>query len=845
MPRRNATRDLLPELPIHGSLDELRKALACGHAVLSAEPGSGKTTLVPLLLLDESWLDGRRILMLEPRRPAARMAARRMATLLGESVGDTVGFQVRFERRVSAHTRIEVLTEGLLLRRLQADPELAGVGLLIFDEFHERNLQGDLSLALSLDVASGLRDDLRLLVMSASLDMEPLVALMPAAAINAPGRVHPVEINYADADADLRDPVPACLRALLSALSQTDGDVLVFLPGRREIERMRSEVATRWADEVDALTLYGDMPAADQDAVLRGAGPRRRVILTTDIAETSLTIEGVEAVVDSGLARKPAFEPNTGLTRLETRRISKASALQRAGRAGRLGPGRCYRSWTPARQARMQDWTLPELMEADLAPLVLELANWGVVDAAELRWLNPPPEAHWQQAVGLLSQLGAIDEGRRITQAGRRMARFPAHPRLSHVLASAAGRAEQQLAADVAALLSERDPMRSGGGRMRAADIGLRLDALSAMRRKEPASDRFDRASLRRIDKVAQQFLRLCTESSGDGGIGMGAGRCLALAYPDRVAMCTSTDGRRYLMRNGRAALLGESDPLRGSAFLVVAGVDAGRREGIVWLAAPMLQSDFEQCFAGQIVEQREVRWDPGRRDVVARQVRRLDAIQLSDEAVALRPDDPVAQLLIEQIRQQGLAAFFEDAVDLRARVQLMRSVDDQPDWPDFSEQGLLDSLETWLLPWLRNGEGIRQLRTVRLQEVLTGSLGWERAQLLDRWLPTHFETPAGTRRRIQYAMDGSPVLAAPLQEMLGLQQGPVLADGRVPLVLHLLSPAARPLQVTTDLAAFWAGAYVEVKKEMRGRYPKHYWPDDPAASKATRFTKRRMQSDS
>lgn len=844
MPRQKATRDLLPDLPIHGRLTELRKALSRGHAVLTAEPGSGKTTLVPLLLLDESWLDGRRILMLEPRRPAARMAARRMATLLGEAVGDTVGYQVRFERKISARTRIEVLTEGLLLRRLQADPELEGVGLLIFDEFHERNLQGDLSLALSLDVASGLRDDLRLLVMSASLDPQPLEALMPATSINAPGRIHPVEIGHAEKDAELRDPVPGCMRALVPALAQTDGDVLVFLPGRREIERMRSEVAANWAGEVDALTLYGDMPSADQDAVLCGVGPRRRVIMTTDIAETSLTIEGVQAVVDSGLARKPAFEPNTGLTRLETRRISKASALQRAGRAGRLGPGRCYRTWTVARQARMQDWTPPELMEADLAPLVLELAKWGVVDSADLRWLDPPPVAHWGQAVELLQLLGAVDDHGRITGAGRHMARFPTHPRLAHVLVAATNRDGQRLAADVAALLSERDPMQRGRGAMRTADLGLRLDALVAMRRKEPVSGGFDRGSLRQIDRVAQQFLRLCVEPSDPGSDRMGTGQCLALAYPDRVAMCTSADGRRYLMRNGRAALLDESDPLRGSAFLAVAGVDAGRREGVIWLAAPMVWDEFEQLFAEQIRTRREVRWDPGRRDVVARLVRRLGAILLSDEAVALLADDPVPQLLLEQIREQGLAAFFDDPVDLRARVQLIGEADDKRDWPDFSAQGLLASLEEWLLPWLRNGEGARQLRKIKLHEVLTGALGWERVQRLDQWLPSHFETPAGTRRRIQYGLDGSPVLAVPLQEMLGLREGPCLADGRVPLVLHLLSPAGRPLQLTNDLAAFWAGAYVEVKKEMRGRYPKHYWPDDPAGAQATRFTKRRMRKD-
>lgn len=841
MPRQKATRQTLPDLPLRGSAAALCAALADGHVVLTAEPGSGKTTLAPLMLLDEPWLAGRKILMLEPRRPAARMAARRMASLLGETVGATVGYQVRFERKVSAATRIEVLTEGLLLRRLQADPELQGVGLLIFDEFHERNLQGDLSLALSLDVASGLRDDLRLLVMSAALDTQPLLALMPAAAVHVEGRVYPVEVSHADRDADLRDPVPACLRVLATALAQTDGDVLVFLPGRREIERLRARVEADWGGQLDAVSLFGDMPAAAQDAVLQGGGTRRRVIVATDIAETSLTIEGVAAVVDSGLARKPVFDPNTGLTRLETRWISKASALQRAGRAGRLGPGRCYRVWSAARQARLADWTPPEICTADLAPLVLELANWGVTAAGELRWLDMPPAAHWQQAVDLLAKLDALDQGGRITPGGRQMVRFPAHPRLAHVLASASGPAAQELAADVAALLSERDPLRRGAGRGRSADIALRIEALAALRRDASVPPEFDRATLRQIDRVAQQFRRLCDDRDARQGARLNAALCLALAYPDRVAMCTSPDGRRYLMRNGRAALLDEADPLRGSAFLAIAGVDAGRREGTIWLAAALARAEFETLFAAQIETRREVRWDASRSEVVARGVRHLDAIQLSDEALALGPEDPVAELLLEQVRSQGLAGFFDDPVDLRARVQLMRTLDEAGQWPDFSEQGLLDGLEDWLLPWLKTGEGARQLRALRLQEILLAALGWERVQRLDAWLPSQFDTPAGTSRRIRYSLDAPPVLALPLQEVLGLRVGPALAQGRVPLVLHLLSPAGRPLQVTTDLAGFWAGAYTEVKKEMRGRYPKHYWPDDPAAARATRFTKRRM----
>ena len=842
MPRQKSTRNGLPELPVRTAVAALRSALLRGHAVLTAEPGSGKTTLIPLLLLDEQWLTGRSILMLEPRRPAARMAARRMAQLLGEEVGGTVGYQVRFERKISESTRIEVLTEGLLLRRLQNDPELGGVGLLIFDEFHERSLVGDLSLALGLDVAAGLREDLRLLVMSATLDAQPLADLLQAPVVTALGRQHPVDVIHMPQDADPRDPTPACLRALGQALECSNGDVLVFLPGRREIERMRQAVETQSGAGLDVLTLFGDMPAAAQDVVLRGGGGvRRRVILATDIAETSLTIEGVQAVVDSGLARRPVFDPNTGLTRLQTQWISRASAQQRAGRAGRLGPGQCLRVWTPARHARLAEWTSPEITEADLAGLVLELANWGVTDPGQLRWLDLPPPAHWQQAVGLLRQLGALDAEARITKTGRGMARFPAHPRLAHVLVSAVGRQDQAVAAEVVALLSERDPLGRTPMQQRSADITLRIDALAALGGHAQLPSGFDATALRRIEQAARQFRQLCPAAPDENGPVLDAARCLALAYPDRVAMAASTDGRRYLMRNGRAALLDETDPLRGSPFLAIAAVDAGMREGVVWLAAALDLAQFESLFGAQIIAGREVRWDERQGDVVARSVRRLDALVLSDTAVALHPDDPVAALLFAQIREQGLAAFFSDSIDLRARVQLLAQVDKAGGWPDFTEQGILANLETWLLPWMKRGEGARQLRALRLDEVLLGVLGWERAQRLDQLLPTHFDTAAGTRRRIEYREDALPLLALPLQEMLGCSDGPVLAGGRVRVLLHLLSPAGRPLQVTSDLAAFWAGAYAEVKKEMRGRYPKHFWPDDPAAARATRFTKRRM----
>ena len=606
---------------------------------------------------------------------------------------------------------------------------------------------------------------------------------------------------------------------------------------------MRDQVASEWADQVEALTLYGDMPADAQDAVLQGRvhDARRRVIMATDIAETSLTIEGVQAVVDSGLARRPVFDPNTGLTRLETTWISKASALQRAGRAGRLGPGRCYRAWTLARHDRLQDWTRPEIVEADLSALVLDVASWGLAAPDALQWLDRPPAAHWQQAVGLLRQLDALDHEGRITATGRRMSHFPAHPRLAHVLAQATRSAEQRLAADVAALLSERDPLRRAAVGERSADIGLRLDALAAWRAKAPLAAEFDRDALRRVDRVARQFLHLCPHPTDADDGAPSPARCLALAYPDRVAVRTSGGGQRYLMRNGRAALLSEGDPLQSSALLAIAEIDAGRVDGVIWLAAALERAEFETWFAAQIETRREVRWDDARSDIVGRSVRRLDALVLSDDPVPLQPGDAVDALLIEQIRRRGLAQFFDDPVQLRARVELARRLEPHAGWPDFSEQGLLDSIGDWLPPWLKPGQGARQLRAIALREVLTVVLGWERGRRLERWLPGRFATPAGTQRAIQYAFDGPPVLAVPLQELLGLRDGPLLADGQVAVVLHLLSPAGHPLQVTSDLAGFWAGAYDEVKKEMRGRYPKHYWPDDPVAAKATRFTKRRM----
>ena len=565
----------LPDLPISPALPAIAEALAHNHVVLGAPPGSGKTTLVPLALLDAPWLAGRKIVMLEPRRPAARMAAHRMATLLGEQVGDSVGYQVRFERRIGPQTRIEVLTEGLLLRRLQRDPELSDTGLVIFDEFHERSLTGDLSLALCLDVASALREDLRLMPMSASLDGQALAELLDATHLEAQGRSHPVQIHYLDRDPPVEDRLRRLAALIHQASDRHTGDVLAFLPGKHEIGRLHHLLSDQLDPNILIQPLHGEIPPAQQDAIIRGSGDRRRVILATDIAETCLTIEGITVVVDSGLNRKPRFDPATGLTRLETGFISQASALQRSGRAGRLGPGHCYRAWSEARQQRLERGIRPEILDADLAQTVLELAGWGIKDASRLNWLTAPPAAHLDQARELLRQLGAIDRAGQITANGRAMLRLPTHPRLAHLLVSARSVDDRQLAADMAALLGERDPVQQ----KETSDIRLRLDALRASRRGSGAAGA-NRGALRRIDQATRQLLRLCPGNDDASAGALSPGAALALAFPDRIAMARAPNSPHYLLRNGRAASLRPHDSLVGTPFLVVAALDAGSDQG-------------------------------------------------------------------------------------------------------------------------------------------------------------------------------------------------------------------------------------------------------------------------
>lgn len=828
----------MPDLPVKTAIPALAETLEAGHAVLTAPPGSGKTTLVPLALLNAPWLAGRKILMLEPRRPAARMAARRLAQLAGEQPGGLVGYQVRLERRIGPHTRIEVVTEGILTRRLQSDPELQDVGLLIFDEFHERNLQADLGLALSLDVCNGLREDLRLLVMSATLDPRPLCELLPARHVAAEGRQFPVEVRYLPPH-DRRDALLALPGLARQALREADGDVLVFLPGRGEIEQLGRELEADCARQGIVLCkLYGDLPAGEQDRILVAApGGPRRLILSTDLAESSVTIDGVGCVVDSGLARKPLFDPNSGMTRLQREPISQASADQRCGRAGRLGPGSCYRAWTEARHARFLPGTPPEIARSDLSGLVLELALWGVRQPEELGWLDRPPAAHWGQAVELLQSLGALDNEGGLSGAGRRMAQLGQEPRLARLLSAARNRSEAQLAADLAVLLSERDLLDR---REAGVDLELRLEQLQRLRENASLHAGVDRRRARHLLQLSES-LQQRASSRDDHPTGCrDHGALLSLAFPDRIARQRSKGSGRFLLANGRGAILDQADPLARHEWIVVADLDAGQREGRIWSALAVSPQGLEEALGERLEERRECYWDGQRDAPVARQVRRLGALVLSEQRVAATGDE-MRGLLFEQLRARwpdGLR-WDDPARQLQARIQHMRGLYPDREWPDVSDDHLKSDLAGWLNPWLNDRYGWSALGSLDLSQCLGGLLDWQQQQQLDRCLPGHYTSPAGSRRRIDYLAGGSPRVAVPLAEVFGEQASPTLAEGRLPLVLELLNPAGRPIQVTSDLANFWKGAYVDVRKELRGRYPKHDWPEDPGNARARRGTGR------
>jgi ATP-dependent helicase HrpB len=818
-------------LPVQEALPELLAALA-GHssAVLQAPPGAGKTTLVPLALLDQPWLAGRKIVMLEPRRLAARAAARRMAELLGEGVGDTVGYRVRQDSRIGPGTRIEVVTEGILTRMIQDDPGLEGVGAVLFDEFHERSLPADLGLALALEVQGGLRDDLRLLVMSATLEGERVASLLGGAPIiTSQGRAYPVEIRWLERPEPRRFEA-AMAQAIRRALGETDGgDVLAFLPGQGEIRRVERHLADEECEAV-VVPLFGDLPAAEQDRALLPIPGRRKVVLSTAIAETSLTIEGVAIVVDGGQMRVPRFDPNGGMTRLVTLPVAKASAEQRRGRAGRLGPGTCYRLWSEADHRALPAFLAPEILEADLAPLALDLARWGTRDPAALPWLDPPPAAAYAQATALLTELEALDAEGRITAHGKGMAALPVHPRLAHMMIKGRALGLGGLACAIAALLSERDILRQS----RDADLRRRAEALLG------APDRdVDRGGLMRARDLARQLRRQLGVPEQDDRLER-TGLLLAFAFPDRVAQRRS-DGLAYRLSNGRGAFFKEPEPISSSPYLAVADLDGERKEARIFLAAPLDQADIEEHFAAHITRADSVAWDKREQAVLARRQTRFGALVLGESRLDNPPPELMAEAQLQAIADLGLAALpWSDAAQaLRQRVAFLRR--HQPEsWPDLSDAHLLETLKDWLLPYLAGMTRTAHWQKLDLAAILRARLSWEQRQAMDRQAPTHVAVPSGSRIPIDYGNPEQPVLAVRLQEMFGLAETPSLLDGRVPLLLHLLSPARRPLQVTRDLAGFWAGSYKAVKADMKGQYPKHYWPDNPLEAEPTARAKPR-----
>ena len=798
------------EFPVDAAIPHVSAELAkASAAVLVAEPGAGKTTRVPLKLLDASWLKGQRIVMLEPRRLAARAAAYWMAETLGEVVGETVGYTIRLDRKVSARTRIEVVTEGILTRRLQTDPELSEIGLVIFDEFHERSLDGDLGLALTLDVQRGLRDDLKILVMSATLDVARISThLGNAKVIDAPGRVFPVDTRYLR-KAQRQTISADAAHAVFQALDETHESILVFLPGEAEI-RHTEEALTRNSlpKGVVVRPLYGALSFTDQNAAVRPSpAGERKIVLATTIAETSLTIDGIGAVIDTGFKRVPRFDPASGMTALQTVRVSLAAANQRRGRAGRLGPGVCYRLWPEAETRALVPQDQPEILAADLASLVLELAAWGVTDATSLAWLDPPPEAAFAQAQSLLKRLHAVDETGKITCLGKAMARLPLHPRLAHMVV----RGGNARAAGLAAFLSERD----GLGRAAGADIASRLEQV-----RGSARDHI-RAAAKQIGRIAGIPDAGMTETR--------MGVLVALAWPDRIAQRRGGD-RRYRLSGGGGAILPEHDALAIHDWLAVATTDGASSDQKIFLAAPLPLAEIEEHFADQIESHDGVSWDNRAEAVRASRQRRLGALVLEEKPLIEADPGALVRAMTQGVSEMGLAAlpWSDAAKNLRARVRFLRRLFPDDGWPDLADEALLTNLEQWLTPYLAGITRKAHLERLDMHSILQGMIPGDNARRIDKLAPLRIEVPSGADVRIDYEAEGDPVLRVRLQEMFGLGRTPAIADGRAHLRIELLSPAGRPLAVTQSLETFWSNGYPSVRADMRGRYPKHSWPQDP-----------------
>jgi len=826
-------------LPIDEALGPLAAALRDGrNAVVVAPPGAGKSTVVPLALLEEGWARGKRIVMLEPRRLATRAVAERMAARLSERVGDTVGYRMRLETRVGKRTRLEVVTEGVFTRMLQGDPALDGVAAVLFDEYHERSLHADVGLAFALDAQRHLAPELRVLAMSATIDGARVASLLGGApVVESLGRMFPVDVNYVGKGLPAlpggAEPIDLSVaRAVQRALSDATGDVLVFLPGAGEIRRVERRLVDELSPgaNVDVLPLYGELAPGDQDAALAPArAGRRKVVLATNIAETSLTIDGVTVVVDSGLERRSLFDPVTGMSRLETQRIARASAEQRAGRAGRTAPGVCYRLWSESADRGLAAYASPEIAVADLVPLALDLAAWGT-PADDLRWLDAPPAATLAGARDLLVRLGALDGSGRITPHGRAMQALAAHPRLAHMLLKGREHGAAAAAARLAALLSERDLLR---GDARDSDVRTRLEALQR--------GGGDRGVLERVRRAERAYLR---DTETDARVDAAdAGWLLASAYPDRIGKRRNGGEGRYQLSNGRGAAFANPESIARQELIVAVELDDREREARIQLAAPLTRDDLLEHFSAELVTQDEVAWDARAEAVVARRTTRFGELVLDEKPLAELPSGAANAALLAGLRSLGLEAlpWDDDSRTFAARGEFVRNLrrGDVGDWPDFSMQALASDL-AWLEPYLDGVTRRAHFARVPLTEALRAHLTRAQQTKLDELAPTHITLPTGTRTPVDYLDDNAPCASMRMQEVFGLAATPRIGGGAVPVTFKLLSPAHRPLQVTRDLASFWRNAYIEVRKDMRGRYPRHYWPENPLEAEPTRRAKPR-----
>jgi ATP-dependent helicase HrpB len=843
------TRSFDAPLPIDAVLDDIARALAAGNAaVLVAPPGAGKTTRVPLALLDAPWLKGKKIIMLEPRRIAARASAERMAKTLGERVGETVGYRVRFGSKISRNTRIEVVTEGIFSRQILDDPELTGVAAVLFDEFHERSLDADMGLALARDAQVGLREDLRILVMSATIDGARVAKLLgDAPVIASEGRAFPVETRYLGRKPDVQIERQMA-DAIAMALRADPGSVLAFLPGAAEIRRTQTFLAERIHDAgIEIVPLFGALDAAVQDRAIQPAPEgQRKVVLATSIAETSLTIEGVRIVVDCGLARVPRYEPDIGLTRLETVRASRAAVDQRRGRAGRTTPGICYRLWDEPQTASLAPYTQPEILSADLSSLVLDLAQWGVSDPAQLAFLDAPPAPALSEARSLLRELGALDGDGRITDEGRALRALALPPRLARMIVDSHRLGSGEEAAEIAAILTERG---LGGD---SVDLDYRLDQFRRDRTQRAQSAR--QLAQRWASQVAateRDATRtaaaapspLAGEGRGGGATSLGeeltTGVMLAFAFPDRVAR--NRGNGSFVLANGRGSAVDRASALARAPYIAVAELTGTAANGRILLAAPITQAEIEARFADQIEAVDEVTFDRASMSLRGRRKRALHAITLSEATMALTPSADTARVFAEGLIAAGIERlpWSKPLQQWRGRVMFLRAAEGDP-WPDLSDAALAAAPETWLVPALYNKTALKEFSAGDMSDALMALLPWDLRTRLDREAPTHFEAPTGTMLPIDYEAEQGPTIAVRLQELFGLTAHPSVAKGKVPLVLELLSPAHRPVQVTRDLPGFWKGSYQDVRSDLRGRYPRHPWPEDPAGALPTRRVKPR-----